>query len=61
MFYYIPFIVLFQIAWASAQVSHLSLIPCLTCKDSARVQAPFTKYQKTDLNPQGLSFLDIRP
>jgi len=38
MFYYIPFIVLFQIAWASAQVSHLSLIPCLTCKDSARVQ-----------------------
>jgi len=36
--FYIPFIVLFQIAWASAQVSHLSLIPFLTCKDSARVQ-----------------------
>jgi len=38
MFYYSPFIVIFQIAWASAQVSHLSLIPCLTCKDSARIQ-----------------------
>lgn len=38
MFYYAVFIVIFQIAWASAQVSHLSLIPCLTCKDSARIQ-----------------------
>lgn len=38
LLYYTPFVVIFQIAWASAQVSHLSLIPCLTCKDSARVQ-----------------------
>lgn len=48
--YYTPFIMLFQIAWASVQVSHLSLIPCLTCKDSARVQLNSFRYAFTVLS-----------
>ena len=30
LIYYIPFIVIFQVGWASTQVSHLSIIPNLT-------------------------------
>ena len=30
LIYYIPFIVIFQVGWASTQVSHLSIIPTLT-------------------------------
>ena len=48
--YYTPFIMLFQIAWASVQVSHLSLIPCLTSKDSARVQLNSIRYAFTVLS-----------
>ena len=32
LIYYTPFIVIFQIGWASTQVSHLSIIPNLTKK-----------------------------
>ena len=38
--YYIPFITIFQIGWATVQISHLSLIPCLAKTDK----------QKADLN-----------
>jgi len=38
--YYIPFISIFQIGWATVQISHLSLIPCLAKTDK----------QKADLN-----------
>jgi len=48
--YYTPFIMLFQVAWASVQVSHLSLIPCLTSKDSARIQLNSIRYAFTVLS-----------
>lgn len=35
LIYYTPFIVIFQIGWASTQVSHLSIIPNLTSKGMA--------------------------
>jgi len=38
MLYYIFFIMVFQIGWASVQVSHLSFIPCLTSHDKSRIQ-----------------------
>jgi len=37
LLYYAPFIVIFQIGWASTQISHLSLIPELTFNEHDRV------------------------
>ena len=36
--YYSPFVVIFQIGWASTQISHLSLIPELTPNNGERVE-----------------------
>ena len=34
LLYYACFAILFQFGWASTQISHLALIPCLTgCQD----------------------------
>ena len=44
MVYYIPFIVIFQIGWASTQVSHLSIIPNLTYKENERTKLNSYRY-----------------
>ena len=36
-FYFVPFIMIFQIGWASTQISHLALIPELTADENERV------------------------
>lgn len=46
-YYYLPFITIFQIGWATVQISHLSLIPTLTSNDKER----------SDLNSKRYSFL----
>jgi len=38
LLYYAAFIIINQVSCAVTQVSHLSLIPCLTCIDGSRVQ-----------------------
>ena len=38
MMYYAAFIAVYSASWGTAQVAHLSLIPCLTSIDSSRVQ-----------------------
>ena len=42
--YYSPFIVIFQIGWASTQISHLSLIPELTPNNGERVELNAIRY-----------------
>ena len=49
MVYYIPFIVIFQIGWASTQVSHLSIIPNLTYKENERTKLNSYRYGFTGL------------
>lgn len=48
-YYYIPFIVVFQIGWASVQISHLALIPFLTTSNK----------QRADLNSKRYSLLIV--
>lgn len=48
-YYYIPFIIVFQIGWASVQISHLALIPFLTT----------TNKQRADLNSKRYSLLIV--
>lgn len=45
--YYVPFIVIFQFGWASTQISHLSLIPELTDKESEKVTLNAIRYACT--------------
>ena len=49
MVYYIPFIVIFQIGWASTQVSHLSIIPNLTYKENERTKLNSYRYGFTGM------------
>lgn len=48
--YYTPFIVIFQIGWASTQVSHLSVIPNLTAHAAERTQLNSFRYAGTVLS-----------
>jgi Na+/melibiose symporter-like transporter len=48
--YYTPFIVIFQIGWASTQVSHLSVIPNLTPIERERTQLNSFRYGGTVLS-----------
>lgn len=43
-YYYIPFISIFQIGWASVQISHLALIPFLTTNDKDRADLNSKRY-----------------
>lgn len=45
--YYVPFIVIFQFGWASTQISHLSLIPEITDKESEKVTLNAIRYAGT--------------
>lgn len=38
LFYFIPFIIIFQFGWAATQISHLSLIPELVTTDHEKVE-----------------------
>ncbi|CAG5863765.1 unnamed protein product [Menidia menidia] len=42
--YFAPFVVLFQFGWAATQISHLSLIPELVSRDSAKVELTAYRY-----------------
>ena len=42
--YYAPFVAIFQIGWASTQISHLSLIPSLTPNTSEKVELNAIRY-----------------
>ncbi|KAM4548838.1 major facilitator superfamily domain-containing protein 12 [Odontesthes bonariensis] len=44
MVYFSPFIVLFQVGWAATQISHLSLIPELVSRESAKVELTAYRY-----------------
>ncbi|XP_050670684.1 major facilitator superfamily domain-containing protein 12-like isoform X2 [Leptidea sinapis] len=44
MFYYAAFIIIFQIGWASVQISHLSLIPELSEDSHVRMQLTAIRY-----------------
>lgn len=43
-FYYVPFIAVFQIGWATVQISHLALIPFLTTSDKQRADLNSLRY-----------------
>ncbi|XP_047443094.1 major facilitator superfamily domain-containing protein 12 [Mugil cephalus] len=45
--YFCPFIVVFQFGWAATQISHLSLIPELVTKESAKVELTAYRYAFT--------------
>ena len=44
-YYYIPFIIVFQIGWASVQISHLALIPFLTTTNKQRADLNSKRYR----------------
>ncbi|XP_028260156.1 major facilitator superfamily domain-containing protein 12 [Parambassis ranga] len=45
--YFTPFIIIFQFGWAATQISHLSLIPELVSKESAKVELTAYRYAFT--------------
>ncbi|XP_077439856.1 major facilitator superfamily domain-containing protein 12 [Vanacampus margaritifer] len=47
VFYFAPFIVIFQFGWAAIQISHLSLIPELVSSESAKVELTAYRYAFT--------------
>lgn len=44
LFYYGPFIVIFQFGWAATQIAHLSLIPELVTNDHEKVELTALRY-----------------
>ena len=49
-FYYTPFVIMFQIGWASVQISHLSLVADLTPNASERVSLNSYRYSSDCLH-----------
>ncbi|XP_035510009.1 major facilitator superfamily domain-containing protein 12 [Morone saxatilis] len=47
LFYFSPFIIIFQFGWAATQISHLSLIPELASSDSDKVELTAYRYAFT--------------
>ncbi|XP_019368815.1 PREDICTED: major facilitator superfamily domain-containing protein 12 [Gavialis gangeticus] len=47
LFYFIPFIIIFQFGWAATQISHLSLIPELVTTDHEKVELTALRYAFT--------------
>ncbi|XP_054983229.1 major facilitator superfamily domain-containing protein 12 [Sorex araneus] len=47
LFYYGPFIVIFQFGWAATQIAHLSLIPELVTSDHEKVELTALRYAFT--------------
>ncbi|KAF5915394.1 hypothetical protein HPG69_012082 [Diceros bicornis minor] len=47
LFYYGPFIVIFQFGWAATQIAHLSLIPELVTNDHEKVELTALRYAFT--------------
>ncbi|XP_035811969.2 major facilitator superfamily domain-containing protein 12 [Amphiprion ocellaris] len=45
--YFSPFIIIFQFGWAATQISHLSLIPELVSRESAKVELTAYRYTFT--------------
>ena len=45
--YYTPFVIIFQLGWASTQISHLSLLPQLSSCENERVALNAIRYAFT--------------